>query len=43
MATAEEADAAVEKFNGQELDGRTLKVELAKSGGAGGGGRGARY
>ncbi|OGL19957.1 MAG: hypothetical protein A3F92_00225 [Candidatus Rokubacteria bacterium RIFCSPLOWO2_12_FULL_71_22] len=43
MATAEEADAAVKKFNGQELDGRTLKVELAKSGGAGGGGRGARY
>ena len=51
MATAEEADAAVKKFNGQEMDGRTLKVELAKSGGAGGsgggyrsgGGRGARY
>ena len=29
MTTAEEADAAVKKFNGQEMDGRTLKVELA--------------
>ncbi|MGH7324734.1 MAG: RNA recognition motif domain-containing protein [Candidatus Rokuibacteriota bacterium] len=42
MATAEEAAAAVKKFNGQEVDGRTLKVELAKpegsSGGRGGGG-----
>ena len=44
------AEAAVKKFNGQEMDGRMLKVELAKSGGAGGsggyrsgGGRGARY
>ena len=50
MASAEEAEAAVKKFNGQEMDGRMLKVELAKSGGAGGsggyrsgGGRGARY
>ena len=50
MASAEEADAAVKKFNGQEMDGRRLKVELAKSGGAGGsggyrsgGGRSARY
>jgi RNA recognition motif-containing protein len=41
MATAEEADAAVKKFNGQELDGRTLKVELANAKPAGGGG-GAR-
>jgi RNA recognition motif-containing protein len=40
MATAEEAEAAVKKFNGQELDGRTLKVELAKPSGQGGGGRG---
>ena len=38
MATAEEADAAVRKFNGQEIDGRTLKVELAKP--SGGGSRG---
>ena len=41
MATAAEADAAVKKFNGQELDGRTLKVELANAKPAGGGG-GAR-
>ncbi len=39
MATAAEADAAVKKFNGQELDGRTLKVELAKPSGLGGGSR----
>ena len=38
MATAEEADAAIKKFNGQEVDGRTLKVELAKPSGSGGGG-----
>ena len=38
MATAEEADQAVARFNGQELDGRQLKVELAKSTGTGGGG-----
>ena len=37
MATAEEADAAVKKSNGQEVDGRTLKVELANSAGSGGG------
>ena len=45
MATAEEAEAAVKKFNGQEMDGRTLKVELAKSSGSGGGGyrSGGRY
>ncbi len=39
MATAEEADAAIKKFNGQEVDGRMLKVELAKPSGSGGGGR----
>ena len=39
MATAEEADQAVARFNGQELDGRQLKVELAKSTGTGGGSR----
>jgi RNA recognition motif-containing protein len=47
MATAAEADAAVKKFNGQQVDGRMLKVELAKpqearggqSRGAYGGGR----
>lgn len=40
MATAEEAEEAVKKLNGQELDGRTLKVELAKAPGLGGGARG---
>jgi hypothetical protein len=35
-----QAEAAVKKFNGQELDGRTLKVELAKPAGSGGGARG---
>ena len=40
MATPEEADAAVKKFNGSELDGRTLKVEIAKAPGMGGGPRG---
>ncbi len=40
MATAEEADAAAKKFNGQIVDGRTLKVEVANSAGSGGPGRG---
>jgi cold-inducible RNA-binding protein len=40
MATAEEADAAAKKFNGQIVDGRTLKVEVANSAGSGGAGRG---
>ena len=49
MATAEDADAAVKKFNGQDMDGRKLRVELANSSGPGGGsgyrngGRGGRY
>jgi RNA recognition motif-containing protein len=30
MATSAEADAAVKQFNGQQVDGRMLKVELAK-------------
>lgn len=29
MATAEEADQAVKRFNGHQLDGRQLKVERA--------------
>ena len=37
MATPEDADAAVKKYNGQNVDGRTLKVEVAHSGGSGGG------
>jgi cold-inducible RNA-binding protein len=36
MASAEEAAAAVKKFNGQHVDGRTLTVEIANSTGAGG-------
>lgn len=40
MATAEESEAAVKKFNGHEVDGRTLKVEVAKPAGSGGGRRG---
>ncbi|HAZ14243.1 MAG: RNA-binding protein [Bdellovibrionales bacterium GWA2_49_15] len=48
MSTDEEAQAAVEKFNGQELEGRQLKVDEARpatNGGGprgGGGGRGPR-
>ena len=30
MATAEEADQAVTQLNGRMLDGRSLKVEIAK-------------
>jgi RNA recognition motif-containing protein len=44
MATPEEAAAAIEKFNGKEVDGRNLTVNEAKPktdrGGGGGGGRG---
>src|SRR2546428_13005214 len=42
MATAEEAQEAVTRFNGRDLDGRQVKVELAKSPeqSGGGGGRG---
>jgi RNA recognition motif-containing protein len=36
MATAQEADQAVKRFNGHTLDGRQLKVELAKPSAAGG-------
>jgi RNA recognition motif-containing protein len=36
MATASEAEAAVSKFNGQDLDGRILKVERANPSGASG-------
>lgn len=37
MATAEEANAAVAGLDGTELDGRRLKVELAKPSGVDGG------
>jgi RNA recognition motif-containing protein len=48
MATDEEAEAAIEKFDGVTIDGRALKVSEAKpmeprsggGGGRGGGGRG---
>ena len=40
MTTAEDAGAAVKKFDGQVVDGRTLKVEVANSAGSGGAGRG---
>ena len=40
MATNEEANDAVARLNGAELDGRRIKVEIAKSGSAGGAGRG---
>ena len=52
VATSEAAAEAIQKFNGSQLDGRTLKVELSKpsaprgggfgSGGGGGYGRGRR-
>jgi RNA recognition motif-containing protein len=44
MSTDEEAEAAISKFNGTELDGRALTVNEARPreerGGGGGGGRG---
>ena len=46
MSTAEEANQAASQLNGRELDGRQLRVEVAKpkssgsGGGFGGGGRG---
>ena len=43
MSTDEEAQSAIEKLNGEEMEGRSLKVNKAKpkeSGGRGGGGRG---
>lgn len=40
MTTAEDADEAAKKFDGQVVDGGTLKVEVANSAGSGGAGRG---
>jgi len=40
VATAEAAAEAVRTLNGRELDGRQLKVEIAKPPSAGGGNRG---
>ena len=42
MATPEEATAAVQRLNGKDLDGRQIKVEMAKPAGSGGGGGGPR-
>jgi RNA recognition motif-containing protein len=35
MATAEEAEQAITKFNGKDLDGRQLRVEKASASGGG--------
>lgn len=43
MSTDDEASSAIEKMNGYELDGRSLRVSEARErtgGGGGGGGRG---
>jgi len=40
MASSEEANEAVSRLNGTELDGRQIKVEIAKPAGSGGGGGG---
>jgi hypothetical protein len=37
MATSEEAQKAVSQLDGRELDGRQVKVEVAKPKGDGGG------
>ena len=42
MASAEEAQTAIEQFNGQDLDGRNLVVNEARPREEGGGGRGGR-
>ena len=39
MATPAEAQQAVSRLNGQEVDGRQIKVEIAKPSDRGGGGR----
>jgi cold-inducible RNA-binding protein len=42
MSTSEEANDAVSRLNGSDLDGRRIKVEIAKPGGGAGGGGGPR-
>jgi RNA recognition motif-containing protein len=42
MATGEDAEAAVRALNGRDVDGRTLKVEIANSPGSGGSRGGGR-
>lgn len=39
MSTTEEANEAVQRLNGTDLDGRQIKVEVAKPSGSGGGQR----
>jgi RNA recognition motif-containing protein len=39
MATNEEAEAAISRYNGQDFEGRRLQVEKAKGEGSGGGPR----
>ncbi|KAJ7928610.1 hypothetical protein B0H13DRAFT_1968165 [Mycena leptocephala] len=41
--SAEEADAAINGLNDQDLDGRRLKVNLANARGGGGGGGGGQF
>lgn len=43
MASTEEANDAVSRLNGTELDGRQIKVEIAKPAGSGGGGGGRGF
>jgi RNA recognition motif-containing protein len=43
MATSEEADQAIARFNGQDMDGRRIQVERAKAPTAGGGSRSRRW
>jgi cold-inducible RNA-binding protein len=43
MTTAEEANEAVRRLNGTDLDGRQIKVEVAKPSGSGGGERRGGY
>jgi RNA recognition motif-containing protein len=38
MSTSEEAEQAIARFNGHELDGRQIRVEKAASGGSRSGG-----
>jgi RNA recognition motif-containing protein len=40
MATPEDAEQAISRLNGTNLDGRTIQVEKAKAPGEGGGSRG---
>jgi RNA recognition motif-containing protein len=40
MATNEDAQKAISMLNGQRVDGRTIRVEVANPQGSGGGGRG---